>query len=188
MASARLAMFVHRSPNETREFGANAQYPQLLANCFHSRDPEFLVAVGEELSKGKLLAKDGRFSARFYEKADRLSPFMGAYMAARIVMGRNPELTKRFLSKAIAAGHETSELLGQRLLLGRLKWAGALVKPFYAIKDGLTMAAAMKNPEALRMKYWRYKDVIPEGISDLDTVMGDDRTRFFERERESSFS
>lgn len=188
MASAKLAMRVHRSPSETQGFGLNAQYPQLLANCFHCNDPEFLIAVGEELSKGKLLARDGRFSARFYEKADRLSPFMGAYMMARVVAGRNPVLTKRFLSKAIAAGHQTSELLRQRLVMARLKWVYALVKPMYVIRDGLTLAAAIKDPKSLRTKYWRYKDVLPEGILDLDTAMGDDRTRFFERERESSVS
>jgi len=174
LSCAKLAMLIHVYPEQTRPLGINPNYERLLANALHNASAELLVCIGEELGKGALLARDGRLSAQFYERADRTSPFMGAYMLGRIVAARGDvRLTNRFLDKAIEAGHTVSKAL--KLRFDRVRWRYVpLLRPIFLMAEMSAFIRAFgqtqDDPARLRISFWRYRDLVPKGIPVVDEL------------------
>jgi hypothetical protein len=183
LSCAKLAMLIHLRPEHTQPLGINSQYEYLLRNALHNANPELLVCVGDELGKGALLAKNGALSAQFFERADRASSFMGAYMMGRIVAAHGDvRLTNRFLDKAIAAGHTVSKVLKLRFNWARLRYV-PLVRPVFLTREIYAFLRAFEHakddPSRLRLSFWRYKDLLPKGIADVDALLGEDRAHPF---------
>ena len=58
IAAVRVAVFIFARPESEKSLGFSSKYDGLLLQSLDSPDPEFLVAVGEELHLGKTLAPD----------------------------------------------------------------------------------------------------------------------------------
>ena len=78
------AMLIHKFPLIAKRLGLNSEYEFLLNFGMRSTDPEVLIAAGEAIFKGESLARNARIGLRFFGKANKISPFMGAFMIARL--------------------------------------------------------------------------------------------------------
>ena len=162
MAAVIAAMLIHRFPDAARKAGFNMQYESLLESALLSKDPEFLICVSDELDSGKNLAVNGRLSGRFLDRADSLSPFMGAYVLGRFVASRDETLALRFFSKAANAGHIPSIVCLHKLQCKRIPLVGRLVRFFYAFSEAMLIRRALAENTNLYERLWRYTDFFKE--------------------------
>jgi hypothetical protein len=162
MAAVIAAMLIHRFPDVARKTGVNMQYESLLEAAFLSKDSELLICIAEEIRAGKNLAANGRLTGRFLERADSLSPFMGAYVLGRSVVSRNETLALRFFSKAANAGHIPSIVCLHKLQCKRIPLIGRLVRFFYAFSEAMLIRRALAENTNLYERFWRHTDFFKE--------------------------
>ncbi|RQR79166.1 hypothetical protein DIE11_17360 [Burkholderia sp. Bp9012] len=184
-------MLIHKLPLVARATGLSSEYEYFLNFGMRSTDPEVLVAAGEALILGNGLARNVRQGFRFFAKANNLSPFMGAFMIARLdVLQRRP-ITKRMLQKAASAGHVPSALLLERLRHRKVrKYMFILTLPsflMFALKCKKLLLSGLKDKENLYARFWRYKDIGMEIDKELSRAVPVDRAHPFRDIEEALF-
>jgi hypothetical protein len=157
------AMLIHKFPSIARRTGLSSEYEFFLNFGMRSKDPEVLVAAGEALLHGQRLARNARLGVRYFAKANKLSPFMGAFMLGRLDVFQHRPIAGRMLQKGTSAGHIPSALLLARLRHRKVKkFFFILTLPSYlifALKCSRLVAAGLKDKENLYFRFWRYKDI-----------------------------
>ncbi|GLQ49021.1 hypothetical protein ACFFJT_02275 [Dyella flava] len=178
------AMLIHKFPLIARRTGLTSEYEFFLNFGMRSKDPEVLVTAGEALIQGKRLARNPRMGSRYFLKTKNLSPFMGAFMFARLDVLQNRPIVRRMLQKGAEAGHIPSVLLLERLRHRNVKkYFFIFTLPSYlifAIKCKRITDAGLKDKENLYMRFWRYKDVGMEVYEKLTKAVPIDRASPFE--------
>ena len=178
------AMLIHRFPLVAQRTGMNSEYEFFLNFGMRSTDPEVLVATGEALFLGKRLARNARLGMRYLAKANKLSPFMGAFVIARLDVFQDRPMAEKMLAKGTKAGHIPSAVLLARL---RYRKARRFLSIFalpsllvLSIKCGRLITAGLKDKENLYGRFWRYKDAGLARQKELAKVMPIDRVAPFE--------
>ncbi|RUL70441.1 hypothetical protein [Dyella choica] len=178
------AMLIHKFPSIAQRTGLSSEYAFLLNFGMRSNDPEVLVATGEALFYGKKLARNLISGMRYLARANKLSPFMGAFMIGRLSILQNRPIVRRMLRKGARAGHVPSALLLARLEYRKIKkYLIIFTLPSYlifAIKCKRLVADGLKDKENLYMRFWRYKDIGLEIDKELVKAMPIDRASPFE--------
>lgn len=178
------AMLIHQFPLIARHTGLNSEYEFFLNFGMRSTDPEVLVAAGEALFLGKRLARNARLGMRYFAKANKLSPFMGAFMIARLDVFQDRPMARKMLEKGAEAGHIPSAFLLARLRYRNIKkYLSIFALPslvFISIKYGLLLTVELKDRENLYMRFWRYKDAGLARQKELAKAMPIDRASPFE--------
>ena len=171
-AAAMLAMLIHLYKDVAQRMGITAQYQWLLSQSLQTKDPELLACVGEELVKGKLLARDAKSAHKAFRRADELSGFMGAYALGRLAAATHPDFAIRKLRRARMAGHLPSAVLEHRLRSKRLPLAGFLLRWWFAVVDTCRLYAAVAAKD--RRRLWRAGDYLrgAKGTSAWAVVIG----------------
>jgi len=161
LAAVEVAAIVHRFPELAKERGLSTEYDYFLSLAERSEDPELLTSIGEALCQGKLLARNGRLAVRYFARADKFSPFMGAFMLGRLEGVANSKVSRQMINKAARAGHVPSAIFRTHRMmsqLGPLKW---LYLPVFALMVSIRISLALRNREGLYLRLWRYRDVLP---------------------------
>jgi hypothetical protein len=178
------AMLIHKFPLIARHTGLSSEYEFFLNFGMRSKDPEVLVAAGEALFYGQRLARNAMLGVRYLGKANKLSPFMGAFMIGRLDIFQNRPIAKKMLQKGTKAGHIPSALLLERLRHRKVKkYFFIFTLPSYfifAIRCKRLMAAGLNDGDNLYMRFWRYKDVGMAVYEKLAKTMPIDRAYPFE--------
>jgi hypothetical protein len=178
------AMLIHKFPQIAQRAGLGSEYEFLLNFGMRSTDPEVLVAAGEALFLGKRLARNARLGMRYFAKANKFSPFMGAFMIARLDVFQHRPMAGKMLDKGAKAGHIPSAvLLARRRYLKINKYLSIFALPglvVLSIKCGRLITVGLKDKENLHMRFWRYKDAGLAGQKELAKVMPIDRLDPFE--------
>ena len=178
------AMLIHQIPLIAQHTGLNSEYEFFLNFGMRSTDPEVLVAAGEALFVGKRLARNARLGMRYFAKANKLSPFMGAFMIARLDIFQNRPMAGKMLEKGAKAGHIPSAVLLARLRYRKVKkYLFIFALPslvVLSIKCGRLITVGLKDKENLYMRFWRYKDAGLTRQKELAKVMPVDRMAPFE--------
>jgi hypothetical protein len=173
------AMLIHRFPQIARHVGLGSEYEFLLNFGLRSTEPEVLIAAGEALFQGKRLARNVRMGTRFFAKANKLSPFMGAFMIARLDIFQHRPIAEKMLEKGAKAGHIPSAVLLARLRYLKIKkYLSIFALPglvVLSIKCGRLITVGLKDKENLHMRFWRYRDAGLAGQKELPNVMPIDR-------------
>jgi hypothetical protein len=115
------AMLIHKFPSIAQHAGLNSEYEFFLNFGMRSNDPEVLVAVGEALIRGKRLARNVKQGVRYFAKANKLSPFMGSFMIARLDIFKDRPMARRMLQKGARAGHVPSAFLLEKYRYRKVK-------------------------------------------------------------------
>lgn len=157
------AMLIHKFPAIAQRTGLNSEYEFLLNFGMQSKDPEVLVAAGEALLYGQRLTRNARLGVRYLAKANKLSPFMGAFMIGRLDIFQNHPIARRMLEKGAKAGHIPSAVLLARLRHRKIKkYFFIFTLPSYlifAMRCRNLLTTGLKDQENLYMRFWRYKDL-----------------------------
>jgi hypothetical protein len=156
------AMLIHQFPQIAQRTGLNSEYEFFLNFGMRSTDPEVLVAAGEALFLGKRLARNARLGMRYFAKANKISPFMGAFMIARLDIFQDRPMGGKMLEKGAKAGHIPSAVLLARLRYRKTKkYLFIFALPSLVVlsmKCGRLITVGLKDKENLYMRFWRYKD------------------------------
>jgi hypothetical protein len=156
------AMLIHKFPSIARRTGLNTEYEFFLNFGMRSKNPEVLVAAGDALLQGKKLARNIRLGMRYFGLANKLSPFMGAYMIGRLDVLQDRPIAGRMLRKGAKAGHIPSLFLFEKFRYRKSKrYLSIFSLPiliFLSIKCGLILTYALRDTENLYMRFWRYQD------------------------------
>ena len=178
------AMMIHQFPLIAQRTGLSSEYEFFLNFGMRSTDPEVLVAAGEALFLGKRLARNARLGMRYFAKANKISPFMGAFMIARLDVFQDRPMTGEMLKKGAKAGHIPSAVLLARLRYRNAKkYLSIFALPSLvglSIKCGRLITVGLKDKENLYMRFWRYKDAGLARQKELVKVMPEDRASPFE--------
>ena len=178
------AMLIHKFPLVARSTGLNSEYQFFLSFGMQSKDPEVLVAAGEALLEGKRLAPNFLHGILYFAKANKLSPFMGAFMIGRLEVFKDRLIARKMLQKGAEAGHIPSFFLLARLRYRNIKkYLSIFALPslvFISIKYGWLLTVELKNRENLYMRFWRYKDAGLARQKELAKAMPVDRAYPFE--------
>jgi hypothetical protein len=178
------AMLIHKFPAIARRTGLNLEYEFLLNFGMRSKDPEVLVAAGEALFQGKMLALNLLQGIRYFSKANKLSPFMGAFMIGRLDFFQDRPIAKKMLQKGAKAGHIPSAVLLAKLRYRKIKkYLFAFAFPclvFISIKYGRLLTVELRNKENLYERFWRYKDAGLAQQKELAKALPIDRASPFE--------
>jgi hypothetical protein len=178
------AMLIHKFPQIARRTGLGSEYEFFLNFGMRSTDPEVLVAAGEALFLGKRLARNARLGMRYFAKANKLSPFMGAFMIARLDVFQHRPMAGKMLEKGARAGHIPSAVLLARLRYLKIKkYLSIFALPglvVLSIKCGRLITVGLKDKENLHQRFWRYKDAGLARQKELAKVMPIDRVDPFE--------
>jgi hypothetical protein len=178
------AMLIHKFPLIARREGLSSEYEFFLHFGMQSKDPEVLVAAGEALVQGKKLTRNFVQGMRYFSKAAKLSPFMGAFMIGRLDYFPNSPIVKKMLRKAANAGHIPSACLLQTLRHRKVrKYFFILTLPsflIFAIQYRRLVDAGLKDKENLYMRFWRYKDLGLAVDKELVKALPVDRASPFE--------
>jgi hypothetical protein len=178
------AMLIHKFPLLAQRAGLNAEYEFFLNFGMRSNDPEVLVATGEALVEGKKLARNITQGVRYFAKANKLSPFMGAFMIARLDVFQDRPMARRMLLKGKEAGHIPSAFLLEKFRYRKIKrHIFILALPaliFFTLKCNSLIANGLKDKENLYMRFWRYKDIGIANDKQLREVLPTDRASPFE--------
>ena len=178
------AMLIHTFPQIARRTGLSSEYEFLLNFGMRSTDPEVLIAAGEAIFQGKRLARNARLGTRYFAKANQCSPFMGAFMIARLDVFQHRPIAEKMLEKGAKAGHIPSAvLLARRRYLKMKKYLSIfalLGLLFYSVKSGVLITAGLKDKENLHTRFWRYKDAGLARQKELAKVMPIDRVDPFQ--------
>ena len=156
------AMLIHKFPQIARRTGLGSEYEFLLNFGMRSTDPEVLVAAGEALFLGRRLARNAKLGMRYFAKANKCSPFMGAFMIARLDVFQHRPMAGKMLEKGAKAGHIPSAVLLARLRYRNIKkYLSIFALPVIivlSIKCGRLITVGLKDKENLHTRFWRYKD------------------------------
>jgi hypothetical protein len=178
------AMLIHKFPLIAQRMGLSSEYEFFLNFGMQSNDAEVLVTAGEALLQGKRLARNVRQGVRYFAKANKLSPFMGAFMLARLDIFQNRPVVKKMLAQGARAGHIPSALLLERLRHRKVKkYFIIFTLPsflMFVIKCKRLMVTGLKDQENLYMHFWRYKDVGMAIYKKLSNAMPIDRASPFD--------
>jgi hypothetical protein len=178
------AMLIHKFPSIAQQTGLGSEYAYFLNFGLRSTDPEVLIAAGEALFEGKRLARNVLQGMRYFAKANRLSPFMGAYMIGRVDILQNRPIAVKMLQKAAKAGHIPSAYLLEKIRYHKIKkYLFFLALPILAIsatKCSRLVTAGLKDKENLYMRFWRYKDTQIARDKELSQSLPIDRKNPFE--------
>jgi len=178
------AMLIHKFPAIARRTGLNSEYEFFLHFGMQSKDPEVLVVAGEALFQGKRLALNLLQGMRYFAKANKLSPFMGAFMIGRLDFFQDRPIAKKMLQKGARAGHIPSAFLLARLRYRKIKkYLFVFALPslaFISIKYGRLLTVELRNRENLYERFWRYKDAGLTQQKELAEAMPIDRASPFE--------
>ena len=157
------AMLIHKFPSIAQRTGLSSEYAYLLNFGMRSNDPEVLVAAGEALFYGQRLARNARQGVRYLAKANKLSPFMGAFMIGRLDIFQNRPIARRMLQKGAKAGHIPSAVLLARLRHRKVKkYLFIFTLPsflVFAIQCKRLLMSGLKDKKNLYTRFWRYKDL-----------------------------
>jgi hypothetical protein len=185
IAAIESAMLLWKFPIIINELRENISYNSLLDLGMRSTDPEVLVDVGEMFFEGHYLKKDFTKGMQCFAAADRFSPFMGAFMIARIDVMQNRPVAMEMLEKATRAGHVPSEILLERKKL-KVKNADGLYRRLkHAYTCGRLVSDALSDRENLYSRFWRYKDVVKGKYKPLEKALPVDRKQFFKLFRDT---
>jgi hypothetical protein len=178
------AMLIHKFPLIAQRRGLSSEYEFFLNFGMRSTDPEVLIAAGEALFLGKRLARNARLGMRYFAKANKISPFMGAFMIARLDVFQDRPVAGKMLEKGAKAGHIPSAVLLARLRYRKIKkYLFIFALPslvVLSIKCGRLITVGLKDKENLYMRFWRYKDAGLARQKKLAKVMPIDREAPFE--------
>jgi hypothetical protein len=174
VAAAVAASLIHLKHDKGNDFTAN--YDHFLTRVLESQDAELMVCVGEEVLAGDLFAENVEQAYRFFRRADDLSGFMGAYVAAKILRDVNPKKSRELLQHAIKAGHIPSLMLMHALSFRRVPLFGPLLRLVFFFADGIRITRAFDDPN-LALRFWRYRDMSTAPIPPVDESIGQDRRR-----------
>lgn len=178
------AMLIHKFSLIAQRTGLSSEYEFFLNFGMRSKDPEVLVAAGEALIQGKRLALNAALGVRYFAKTKKLSPFMGAFMFARLDIIQNRSIGRRMLQKGAKAGHIPSAVLLARLRYRKIKrYLSIFSLPYLvvlSIKCGRLITVGLKDKENLYMRFWRYKDAGLARQKELMKIMPIDRASPFE--------
>jgi hypothetical protein len=177
-ASLAAAAMMHHFPEAAAEVGGT-QYENCLLRVLIEKDAELLVCVAEELIRGANFAQDAKLAARFLEKADQLSPYMGAYVIGRSLERTNERLALKFLKKGQNSGHITSMIARHRILLKKAMVFRPIASLIFFFVDSFFIWKALNNTEHLKDKFWRYQDFFKTPPPMLLEKIGEDRGRPF---------
>lgn len=179
-----VAMLIHKFPLIARRTGLSSEYEFFLNSGMRSNDPEVLVAAGEALFQGKRLARNVRQGMRYFAKANKLSPFMGAFMIARLDIFQNRPVVRKMLEKGAKAGHIPSAYLLDKLRYRKVKkYSFIFAFPslvFFAIKCSRLVTAGLKDKDNLYMRFWRYRDTEIARDKELAKTLPVDRASPFD--------
>lgn len=115
------AMLIHKFPLIAQRVGLSSEYEYFLNFGMRSKDPEVLVAAGEALLRGQNLARNALLGVRYFAKANKLSPFMGAFMIGRLDIFQDRPVARRMLQTGAKAGHIPSAVLLEKLRYRKFK-------------------------------------------------------------------
>ena len=178
------AMLIHKFPLIAQRRGLSSEYEFFLNFGMRSTDPEVLIAAGEALFLGKRLARNARLGMRYFAKANKISPFMGAFMIARLDVFQDRPMAGKMLEKGAKAGHIPSAVLLARLRYRNAKkYLSIFALPSLvglSIKCGRLITVGLKDKENVYMRFWRYKDAGLARQKELAKVMPVDRASPFE--------
>jgi hypothetical protein len=178
------AMLIHKFPSIARRTGLNAEYEYFLNFGLRSKDPEVLVAAGEALLQGERLAHNVTLGVRYFAKANKLSPFMGAFMIGRLDIFKDRPISGKMLQKGAKAGHIPSAFLWEKFRYRKVRrYFFIFALPslvFLSIKCGRLLTVALRDRENLYMRFWRYKDTGIARNKELAKAMPKDRASPFE--------
>ncbi len=180
-SAAMTAMLIHCYPTVAQQQGLSTLYHSLLAQTIHSKDPELLACLAEELVIGRRLAADARMAHRSLTKSNELSGFMGAYVVARLVAAKKPKLALKYLRKGREAGHIPSMVLENHLKARRLPRFARVLCMWINVLDFFRSWRAVSRKD--RRKLWRGTDTISGAAMKkrfLETI-GPDRATPFSR-------
>jgi hypothetical protein len=178
------AMLIHQFPIVAQHTGLSSEYEFFLNFGMRSTDPEVLVAAGEALFLGRRLARNATLGMRYFSKANKCSPFMGAFMIARLDVFQDRPIAEKMLEKGAKAGHIPSAVLLVRLRYHKIKkYLFIFALPsllVLSIRCGRLITVGLKDKENLYMRFWRYKDAGLARQKELTKVMPIDREAPFE--------
>lgn len=178
--AAVAAALIHRHPELSRRLSANSQYDGLLSQILLSQDAELVVCVAEELTKGKNLAVNASLAQRFFDRAEKLSPFMGAYVLGRLLVPMDVRRAMELFAKSEKAGHIPSAIRKHQVLSKMTPVVGRVVGLFLGLYDFILTWAAIRKGDRLNERFWRYRDVFPAPLEPVDENMGNaDRANIF---------
>ncbi|GLQ99094.1 hypothetical protein [Dyella mobilis] len=183
-AAIAAAMLIHKFPLIAQRTGLSSEYEFFANFGMRSTDPEVLVAAGEALFLGKRLARNARMGMRYFLKANKSSPFMGAFMIARLDIFQDRPMAGKMLEKGAKSGHIPSAVLLARFRYRKIKrylFIFALpILLIHSIKCGMLITLGLKDKDNLHMRFWRYKDAGLARQKELARVMPIDRASPFE--------
>lgn len=178
--AAIAAALIHLHPLTSRRLEVGNRYDELLSQVLLSNDAELIVCVAEELTKGKNLAVDAGRAQRFFDRADKLSPFMAAYALGKLVAPLNGQRAVELFAKASNSGHIPSIICKHRVLTKKMHSVGKIVGLFFGLYDFVLTWTAILEGSRLHERFWRYRDVFPMPLKPVDERVGAaDRANIF---------
>lgn len=174
------AALIHRHPELSKRLGTNSQYDELLSQILFSQDAELIVCVAEELTKGNNLAVNVSLAQRFFDRAERLSPFMGAYVLGRLWAPMDEGRAIELFAISGNAGHVPSKIRKHQLLSKQIPVVGRFVGLFLGFHDFFFTWAVICKGDRLNERFWRYRDVFPTPLEPVEENLGAaDRANIF---------
>jgi hypothetical protein len=173
------ALLIYSFPSVAKKCGLDAQYERLVRLALNLEDAELLVCIAEELVRGKLLAKNVKLASQMLKRADRLSPFLAAYVMGQSVASTNEALAISFFKKAQDAGHIASMFARHRLLVKRMSILGPPLRLFFFFVHFYTIWQALNEGDRLNEKFWRYRDFYKNPPAHITKQIGSDRANPF---------
>lgn len=170
------------------EADARDQINNWLRRAKSSDDPEFLIALAEELVIGTAIYRDIRLARDFLDRALSLSELKGSYAMARFTVVHDRKRCLLCLERAADLGHVPSR---QVLIFLRLHKKNRLSRHLHGLRHLPKMigdAQKVFRGTAVREHWWRYKDVVLRKEAGLYIKLGEDRRRYFSWARPSSIT
>lgn len=168
--------------------GSRDELNNWLRRAMASDDPEFLIALAEELVIGTAIYRDIKLASDCLSRALTLSELKGSYAMARFTVVNDRNRYLKYLKRTADLGHVPSKqqlLAPQRKgnrFYRRLQSISNLPKLFSDTRKVFTKTA-------IREHWWRYKDVYLEKVQDdLYRELGEDRRCYFAWARPSPIS
>ena len=162
------------SPESTSRDYAN----NWLRRAMASDDPEFLIALAEELVIGTAVHRDIRLAQNFLLRALSLSETKGSYALARFTVASDRKRCLSYLKRAADLGHIPSQQVMVFLQLP-VKGFRRRLQALRHLPKFIVDVRSVLRKAAVREHWWRYRDVIPEREGGIYAELGEDRRCYF---------
>ena len=150
-----------------------------------SDDPDFLIALAEELVIGTSIHRDIKLAYDFVVRSLTVSELKGSYAMARFTLLSDRKRCLTYLKRAADLGHVPSwqTMIALQARGSRL---GRRLRGLRHLPKLIGDAIKVFHKTAVREHWWRYKDVISIKEKGIYTELGEDRRYYFSWARPSS--